>query len=102
MPLDESDLTDAPLTDMLGACKGVLQKVNRGDIYEYHIMNTERSERASVTHFFEALARLPLDDQQKCFDAVVAFLQGEGLGLEHVANRLVKGKRNYLSELKLR
>lgn len=94
MPLDESDLTDAPLTDMLGACKGVLQKINRGDIYEYQY--TGRSDRASVTHFFEALARLPLDDQKQCFDAVIAFLQGEGLGLEHVANRLIKGKRNYL------
>ena len=102
MPLDDSDLTDAPLTDMLAACNGVLQEINRGDIYEHHICNTGRSDRAPVTCFFEALARLPPEHQQKCFDTIVGFLKGSGLGLEHVADRLLNGKRNYLSELKLR
>ena len=100
MPLDDRDLTDAHLPDMLGECKHVLEKIKRGDIYEHH--NTGSSDRVSVTRFFEALARLPPEDQQKCFDTIVAFLKGRGLGMEHVANRLLNGKRNYLSKLKLK
>jgi len=100
VPLDDSVLTDAPLTDTLAECNGVLQKINRGDIYEHH--STGSSDRASVTRFFEALARLPQEDQQKCFRTIVEFLKGGGLGLEHVADRLLNGKRNYFSVLKLR
>ena len=96
MPLDDNDLTDAPLTEMLAACKGVLQKINRGDICEQQTCNSG-SDRTLVTCFFKAIARLPPGDQEKCFDTIVAFLKGRGLGLEHVADRLLNGKSNYLS-----
>jgi len=97
VPLDDSDLTDAPLTDMLAACRGVLQEINREDIYEQQTCSTGRSDRTLVTCFFKAIARLPPGDQEKCFDTIVAFLKGRGLGLEHVADRLLNGKSNYLS-----
>ena len=96
MPLDDSDLTDAPLTDMLAACKGVLQEINREDIYKQHTCNTGSSDSTLVTRFFEAIARLPPEDQEKCFDTVVAFLKEGGLGLEHIADRLRNGKHNHL------
>ena len=99
MPLDDSDLHDPRLTDIQVACKSVLQEKKWEDIYEH---NTGSCDRASVKRFFEALARLPPEDQLKCFDSIVAFLKGEGLGLQHVADRLLNGKRNCLSEYKLR
>ena len=92
MPLDDSDLTDAPLMYMLGACKRVLQDINRGDIYEQHECNTGRSDRTRVTCFFKAIARLPPGDQEKCFETIVQFLKERGLGLKHVADRLLNGK----------
>ena len=78
--------------EMLAVCKGVLQEINRGDIYERH--NTGSSKRADVTDFFEDLARLSLEDQQTCFISIVEFLKGRGTGVEHVAERLLKGKHN--------
>ena len=97
MHLDDIHLTEAPLAEMLAACNGVLQEINRRDIYERH--NTGNSKRADVTDFFEDLARLSLDDQQRCFNTIVEFLKERGKGVEHVVDRLLKGKRNYLSEL---
>ena len=94
--LDNSDLTDAPLTEMLAACKGVLEGISRGDIYERH--NTGSSKRADVAEFFEDLARLSLENQQKCFDSIVEFLKLRGKGVEHVVDRLLKGKHIFLSE----
>lgn len=96
MPLDDSHLTDAPLMEMLAACNGVLQEINRGDIYERH--NTGSSKRDDVTDFFEALAILSLEDQQRCFNSIVEFLKEKRKGVEHVADRLLKGKSNYLSK----
>ena len=87
------------MTEMLAACNGVLQKINRGDIYERH--NTGSSRRADVTDFFEDLARLSLEDQQRCFNSIAEFLKERGKGVEHVAGRLLNGKRNYLTALKL-
>ena len=81
---------------MLAACKGVLEEINRGDIYERH--NTGSSKRADVTDFFVDLARLSLENQQKCFDSIVEFLKWRGKGVEHVADCLLKGKHNFLSE----
>ena len=89
MHLDDSNLTDAPLTEMLAACNGVLQEIGRGDIYERH--NKGSSTRAEVTYFFKDLARLSLEDQQVCFNSIVGFLKGRGTGVEHVADRLLKG-----------
>ena len=83
---------------MLAACNGVLQEIDRRDIYERHITGT--SKRADVTDFFGDLARLSLKNQQRCFNSIVGFLKGEGKGVEHVTDRLLTGKRNYLSELK--
>ena len=79
---------------MLAACKVVLQKINREDIYERH--NTGSSKRADVTDFFEDLAKLSLEDQQSCFNDIVEFLKARGKGVEHVAERLVKGKHNWV------
>jgi len=87
VPLDDSDLTDAPLTQMLAACNGVLQEIDRRDIYERHITGT--SKRADVTDFFGDLARLSLENQQRCFNSIVGFLKGEGKGVEHVTDRLL-------------
>lgn len=95
MPLDDRVLTDAPLTGMLAACKGVLEEINQGNIYDSHTMRSSDG-RVAVTSFFVALARLPSEHQQKCFDTIVRFLKGGGEGLEHIANRLLNGKRNYL------
>ena len=81
---------------MLAACKGVLQEINRGDIYERH--NTGGCKRADVSYFFEDLARLSLENQQRCFSSIVEFLKGRGTGVEHVVERLLKGKHNYVSE----
>ena len=91
MHLDDSDLTDAPLTEMLATCKPVLQKIHREDIYERH--DTGSSKRADVTDFFEDLAKLSLEEQQSCFNDIVKFLKVRE-GVEHVAERLVKGKHN--------
>ena len=102
VPLDDRDLADAPLTDMLAACKGVLEEIDRGDIYDHHTCNTGSSDRAAVRRLFEAFARLPPEHQQKCFVTIVRFLKGRGEGLIHIADRLLNGKRNYLSELQLR
>ena len=97
MNLDHSDLTEAPLTEMLAACKGVLQEIGQGKIYERHMGG---SKQADVTEFFKDLSMLSLEEQQVCFDRIAAFLIDRGTGVEHVANRLLKGKRDYLSELK--
>ena len=99
MNLDDSHLTDAPLTEMLAECNGVLQEIGRGDIYERH---TGGSKRADVTDFFKDLAKLPLEEQQMCFNSIVRFLKGRGTGVKHVADRLLKGKCDYVSELKLK
>lgn len=93
MPLDDRDLTDAPLMGILGACRGVLEEIRRGEIYGNH--STRISDRAAVTSFFTAIARLAPDEQQKCFDVIVSFLKEEGEGQEHILNRLLNGKRNY-------
>jgi len=49
------------LTEMLAACNGVSQAINRGDIYERH--NTRSSIRADVTDLIKDLARVYLEDQ---------------------------------------
>ena len=100
MHLDDSNLTDAPLTEMLAACNGVLQEMGRGDIYERH--NTGSSTRVNVTNFFKDLAKLSLESQQMCFNSIVGFLKVRGIGVEHVADRLLKGERDYLRELTLK
>ena len=100
MHLGDRNLTDAPLMEMLAACNGVLQEIGRGDIYERH--NTGSSTRADVTNFFKDLARLSLEDQQMCFNSIVGFLEDRGTGVEHVADRLLKGEHDYLSELTLK
>ena len=97
VPLNDSVLTDAPLMGILGACKGVLEKIKRREIYDNHSKRSYDDGSAAVTSFFTSLARLSPDDQQECFDAIVSFLEkpGDGQeGIEHVADRLRYGKSN--------
>ena len=95
VPLDDTDLTDAPMMDILGACRGVLVEIKREEIYENYKGSTDK---AAVTGFFTALARLAPEEQQKCFDAIVNRLKtmpGKE-GMEHIVNRLLNGKCRYL------
>ena len=97
VPLDDSKLHDAPIPEILAACRGVLVEINRGDIYEDHFDLLSRSpNRETLTGFFTALARLPPVDQQKCFDTIVRTLREGGVGTEHIANHLSNGQRYYI------
>ena len=89
VPLDDRILHEAPLMDILAECRGVLEEINQWNIYQGHFeRNSDGHTRYS---FYKALASLPPEDQQKCFDTIVGFLRGSG-GLRHIADRLLKGK----------
>lgn len=93
VPLNEGELHDAPLKDILGACHGVLKEMKRGDIYESHFKRID--DGPTRCSFYKALASLPPEDQQKCFDEIVGFLRKSSEhgfeGFEHIAERLIKG-----------
>ena len=90
VPLDDNSiLHDAPLREVLAACSGVLEEINYGNIYRSHYeRNNDGQTRCS---FYKALASLPPDDQQKCFEKIVEFLQ-KSEGTKHIGDHLLKGK----------
>ena len=94
MPLDDIILHNAPIVYILAGCRGVLQEINREDIYETHFeLLSKNTSRNTLTSFFTTLARLPQKEQQMCFDKIVSTLRERGEGTEHIAKRLVDGKR---------
>lgn len=94
VPLNDRILHEASVMDILAACKGVLEEINRWDIYEDHYDLYSRStSRDVLTGFFIALAKIPPKDQQLCFDKIVDKLKEDGGGKEHILKRLRNGKR---------
>ena len=56
----------------LAPCHGVLQGIGRGDIYNDHLeLLTTTLEKVVRKRFFTALATLPPEYQQMCFDSIV-------------------------------
>ncbi|PFX12800.1 p53-induced protein with a death domain [Stylophora pistillata] len=89
VPLDEkSILQHAPFVEILAACGEVLEKINHGNIFRSHLGRNDVQDKCS---FYKALASLPPDDQQKCFEKIVECLQSSQ-GTEHIGNHLIKAK----------
>ena len=95
VPFDDGILYEARFigTDgILTACSGVLHDIGKRDIYSNHLdLASKISEGHAMKSFLIALSRLPQDDQQKCFDAIVGKLEEGGTGMCNVKNRLEKG-----------
>ena len=94
VPLDDNSiLHDAPFPEILAECRGVLEEMNKGSIWRSHVdRNVDGQNRCS---FYKALASLPPDDQQKCFEKIVECLQGSE-GTKHIADHLLKGRFSFV------
>ena len=94
VPLDDNSiLHDAPFSEILAECRGVLEEMNKGSIWRSHVdRNVDGQNRCS---FYKALASLPPDDQQKCFEKIVECLQ-ESEGTKHIADHLLKGRFSFV------
>ena len=99
VPLDDNSiLHDAPFTDILAECRGVLDEMNQGNIWESHVhRNVDGQNRYS---FYKDLASLPPDDQQKCFEKIVECLQ-RSEGTKHIGDHLLKGRFSFMRCLPL-
>lgn len=88
-------LHEAPLAVILAACKEVLEDIGRWDIYESHVGNNLYGFKEKCS-FYGALARLPVEHRQQCFDAIVRFLrekrQSGFEGFKHIEKHLTRGK----------
>lgn len=97
LPFDDEILHDARFSDILVACKEVLQDIGRGEVYNDHFdLASKSSERDVQNSFFKALSRLPQEHQEKCFDKIVDMLEEGGVGSEHIKEHLLKGARYIL------
>ena len=100
IPVDDRILHEAPLTEILPACKGVLEEIGRSDIHESHL-GSDLNKRQKKCSFYGALASLPVEHQRKCYDAIIRFLkerrQSGFEGFVHIEERLIHGK--YVKQL---
>ena len=94
VPLDDNSiLHDAPFPEILAECRGVLEEMNKGSIWRSHVdRNVDGQNRCS---FYKALASLPPDDQQKCFEKIVECLQ-RSEGTKHIGGHLLKGRSSFV------
>ena len=99
VPLDDNSiLHDAPFPEILAECRGVLEEMNKGSIWRSHVdRNVDGQNRCS---FYKALASLPPDDQQKCFEKIVECLQ-RSEGTKHIGGHLLKGRSSFVRCLPL-
>lgn len=95
LPFDDDILHEARFVGedgILTACSGVLHDIGKREIYSNHLdLFTKMSEGDAMKSFLMALSRLPQEDQQQCFDAIVGKLEEGGTGMCNIKNHLEKG-----------
>ena len=95
IPVDDRILHEAPLTEILPACKGVLEEIGRSDIHESHL-GSDLDKRQKKCSFYGALASVPVEYQRECCDAIISFLREHRRtgfeGFKHIEEYLIHGK----------
>ena len=100
LPFDDDTLHEARLLGsdgILTACKGVLDDIGRGDIYDDHLRSRLPTEREVMQSFLRELSELDPEHKQKCFNEIVSTLEKGGDGLKHIRDRLIEGVWNEIT-----
>ncbi|XP_068705851.1 uncharacterized protein [Montipora foliosa] len=96
--LRDTTFDEAPFDDSYGiltACRGVLNEINKRQIYEDHLELSRRSImglRDVKEKFLAELSKLPQEHKERCFDKIVSGLEEGGEGLKHIRDRLLEAR----------
>ena len=87
---------------MIAACRGKIDE----DRYKDFCKQCEtKGDHRGLESFYEFLAGLTLENQESCFEAIVCTLHNQGSStegsLDHIIQRLQKGKLNLFFLMKL-
>ncbi|XP_068705853.1 uncharacterized protein [Montipora capricornis] len=106
--LRDTTFDEAPFDDPYGiltACCGVLNEINKKQIYEDHVELSRKSIMGLIDvkeKFLAELSKLPQEHKQRCFDKIVSRLEAGGEGLKHIRDRLLEARAKINEQISCR